>query len=108
MLYFLTTSAIEDLPCLDFVLLVARSNLRSGIHPAINGKIRPGNVRGLRTGDERHCGGDLVNTPIAVERRSGLLWHRPIAACRIQIRVDRTRLDVVDRDAPAPDLSGQC
>jgi hypothetical protein len=26
----------------------------SGIHSAINGKIRPGNVRGLRTGDERH------------------------------------------------------
>ena len=26
----------------------------SGIHPAINGEIRAGNVRGLRTGDKRH------------------------------------------------------
>ena len=29
----------------------------SGIHAAVNGKIRPGDVRGLRTGDERHRGG---------------------------------------------------
>src|SRR6266849_800821 len=79
----------------------------SGIHSAINGKIRPGNVRRLRTGDERHQRGDLINTPIAVERCDGLLRHRPIARRGIQIRVDRTRLDVVDRDTPAPDLSGQ-
>jgi hypothetical protein len=32
----------------------------SGIHPAINSEIRAGNVRGLRTGDERHQRGDLI------------------------------------------------
>src|SRR5437867_11006443 len=51
----------------------------SGIHPAINGEIRAGNVRGLRTGDERHQRGDLINMPIAVERCGGLLRHRPSA-----------------------------
>ena len=44
---------------------------------------------------------------VAVECGGGLLRHRPIARGGIQIRVDRTRLNVVDRDAPAPDLSGQ-
>src|SRR2546430_5870916 len=64
-------------------------------------------VRGLRTGDERHQRGDLINMPIAVERCDGLLRRRPIARGGIQIRVDRTRLNVVDRDTAAPDLSGQ-
>jgi len=45
--------------------------------------------------------------PIAVECCGGLLRYRPIARGRIQIRVDRTRLYVVDRDAPAPDLSSR-
>src|SRR5437870_13334298 len=44
---------------------------------------------------------------IAVECCGSLLRHRPIARRRIQFRVDRTRLHVVDRDAPAPDFSGQ-
>src|SRR6266540_5725205 len=78
-----------------------------GIHSAIHGKIRPGNVRGLRAGNERYHRGDLINTPVAVERCGGLLRHRPIARRGIQIRVDRTRLNIVDRDAPAPDLSSQ-
>src|SRR5216683_1674351 len=79
----------------------------SGIHAAIHGKIRPGNVRGLRTGDKRHQRSDLINAPVAVECCGGLLRYRPIARGGIQLRVDRTRLHVVDRDAPAPDLSGQ-
>src|SRR5882672_7560998 len=44
---------------------------------------------------------------IAIECCGSLLRHRPIARRRIQFRVDRTRLHVVDRDAPAPDFSGQ-
>src|SRR5712691_13481335 len=80
---------------------------QSGIHSAINGQIRPGHVRGLRTGDERHQGGDLFNMPISVERCGGLLRYRPIARGGIQICVDWTRLHVVDGDAPARDLSGQ-
>src|SRR2546426_11113533 len=89
-----TTSLISN-PC------------RSGIHSAIHGKIRPRNVRGLRTGDKRHQRGNLINAPVAVERGDGLLRCRPIASGGIQIRVDRTRLDIVDRDAPAPHPSGQ-
>src|SRR5580698_10743427 len=45
--------------------------------------------------------------PIAVERCGGLLRHRPIARRGIQIRIDRTWLDVVDRDSAAPKLPGQ-
>ena len=56
--------------------------------------------------------GDLINMPIAVERCGGLLRHRPIARRGNQIRVDRTWLDVVDRDTPARDffmcLSAAC
>src|SRR5665213_3077423 len=79
----------------------------SGIHSAIDGKIRPRNVRGLRTGDERHHRGDLIHTPVTTERCGGLLRYRPITRGGIQFRVDRTRLDVVNRDATAPDFSGQ-
>ena len=50
-----------------------------GIRPAIHGKIRPGNVRGLRTGDKRHQRSDLIDVPVAVECRGGLLRYRPIA-----------------------------
>src|SRR5260370_15129784 len=51
----------------------------SGNHSAIHVKIRPGYVRGLRTGDKRHQRGDLINVPIAVECCEGLLRYRPLA-----------------------------
>src|SRR6476660_600072 len=79
----------------------------SGISSTIDGQVRAGDVRRFWTGYERHQRGDLVNTPIAVARRVGLLRCRPIAGSRIQIGVDRTRLNVVDCDAPAPELSRQ-
>src|SRR5258708_30876059 len=78
-----------------------------GVHSAINSQVSSGDVRRFRTGDEHHHRGDLLNASIAVERRGGLLRYRPITRGRIQIRVDRTRLHVVDRDAPTPDLSGE-
>jgi hypothetical protein len=40
----------------------------SGIHSAINSKIRAGNVGRLLTGNERDDRSDLVNIPIAVSR----------------------------------------
>jgi hypothetical protein len=61
----------------------------------------------IRTGDERHRGGDLVNIPVAVQCCGSLLRHGPIARCEIQIRVDRTGLDVVDGDTASTDLPGQ-
>ena len=79
----------------------------SGIHSPVNGKIRPGNVGGLRTGYKRNQCSDLINLTVTVERGDGLLRHCPLACGRIQIRVDWTRLHVVDRDAPAPYLSRQ-
>src|ERR1700674_2555274 len=91
---------------LHWVLLVV-SEMQLGVHAAINCQVRAGDVRRFRTGDERHHRGDLINMPIAVERCGGLLRYRPIAGGGIQIRVDRTWLDVVDCDTPAPDLSGQ-
>src|SRR5271169_2041127 len=48
----------------------------SGVRTTVDGQIRTGDVRGLRTGDERHQRGDLINMPIAVERCGGLLRHR--------------------------------
>src|SRR3989442_12214626 len=72
-------------------------DIGSGIHPAINGEIRPGNVRGLRTGDERHQRGDLINMPIAVERCGDPLRNRPIARRGMQISVDWTGWSVNDR-----------
>src|SRR5258708_17413954 len=115
-LCFFTTLAIGHLPPLDMysvliLLYLVTFDLTtgtcSGVHSAIDRKIRPRNVGGLRTGDERHQGGDLINAAIAVESCGGLLRHRPIARRGIQVRIDRTRLYVVDCDTPAPDLSGQ-
>src|SRR5438132_13517372 len=79
----------------------------SGVHSAIDGKIRPSDVGRFWTGDERYHGRDLINVPEAVECGSGLLRHRPLARGGIQLRVDRTRLHVVDCDAPAAELSRQ-
>src|SRR5437867_614315 len=79
----------------------------SGIHSAIYSKICPRDIRRLRTGDERDHGSDLINATEAVECGSGLLWHCPLARGGIQLRVDRTRLHIIDRDPPAPELSGQ-
>src|SRR5258708_6239766 len=115
-LCFFTTLAIGHLPPLDMysvliLLYLVTFDLTTGtcssVHSAIDRKIRPGNVGGLRTGDERHQGGGLINAPIAVESCGGLLRHRPIARRGIQVRIDRTRLYVVDCDTPTPDLSGQ-
>src|SRR6202034_2097891 len=53
------------------------------IHSAIYGKICPGDVRGLRTGDKRHHRRDLIHKPVTIERCGGLLRHRPITRGRI-------------------------
>src|SRR6478736_4108299 len=79
----------------------------SGIRSAIHGKIRPSDVGRLRAGDERDHGSDLINVPVAAQCGGSLLWRCPIARCGIQLRVNRTRLNVVDRDASAPELSRQ-
>src|SRR4029077_16770517 len=79
----------------------------SGISSTIDGQVRAGDVRRFWTGYERHQRGDLVNTPIAVKRRGGLLGRSPFARGGIQLRVDRTRLDVVNRNAPISHFSGQ-
>src|ERR1700731_3900768 len=102
MLCFFTTFAIGHLPPFDIYCVLIIPALRnrgglpcpaelpcrdsqcdfvcvgSGIHSAIHGKIRPGDVRGLRTGDKRHHRGDLIHTPVTIERCGGLLRHRPI------------------------------
>src|SRR5438132_116919 len=79
----------------------------SGIHSAIHGKIRPSDIGRLRTSDKRDHGSDLINATEAVECGGGLLWHCPLARGGIQLRVDRARLHIVNRDAPAPELSGE-
>src|SRR6266404_3975086 len=111
MLCFFTTLAIGLPPLLDlycvWIIPALRACVGSGNHSAIHRKIRPGNVRGLRTGDKRHQRGDLIHVPIAVECCGGLLRYRPVARGGIQFRVGRTRLHVVDCDAPASHLSGQ-
>src|SRR3981189_1789688 len=81
--------------------------LGSGNHSAIHVKVRPGYVRGLRTGDKRYQRGDLINVSIAAERCEGFLWYRPLACGGIRIRIDLATLGVADGGAPAPPLSGQ-
>ena len=82
-------------------------DLQLGVSSTIDGQVGAGDVRRFRTGDERHQCGDVVNTSIAVERRGGLLGRRPFARGGIQLRVDRTRLDVVNRNATVPHFSRQ-
>src|SRR5260370_8070106 len=93
MLYFFTTLAIGHLPSLDLrsvvihlrssrnravlptckiTLRVARLvsssiNFRLSIHSAVNGKIRPGNIGGLRTRNECYHRADPLNMPIAIQ-----------------------------------------
>src|SRR6266850_199369 len=62
-----------------------------GVHAAIDCQVRAGDVRGFRTGDERHHRGDIVNMTIAVECCGGLLRRCPIARGGVQFGVDRTR-----------------
>src|SRR5712675_2823130 len=108
-LCFFTTFAIGLPPLLDFycvwIIRALRACVGSGNHSAIHRKIRPGNVRGLRTGDKRHQRSDLINAPVTIECCECLLRYRPFARGGIRIRVNRTRLDIVDCDAPASHLS---
>ena len=60
-----------------------RFDLPSGVRATVHRQVCAGNVRGLRTGNERHQRSDLIHMPIAVERRNGLLRRRPIARGRI-------------------------
>src|ERR1700682_4596527 len=78
MLCFFTTLAIGHLPLPDMYCVGC---VRSGNHSAIHGKVRPGNVGGLRTRDKRHQRSDLIYMPVAIEGCGGLLRHRPIARC---------------------------
>src|ERR1700720_1339422 len=102
-----TSAALFSSVLVKRVSMPVRVCAGSGIHSAIHGQIRAGNVRGLRTGDKRHHRGDLLHTPVTIKRCGGLLRHSPITRGGIQFRVDWSRLHVVDRDAAAPDLSGQ-
>src|ERR1700694_830797 len=70
MLCFFTTLAIGHLPLPDMYCVGC---VRSGNHSAIHGKVRPGNVGGLRTGDKGHQRSDLIYMPVAAECCSGLL-----------------------------------
>src|ERR1700745_3429496 len=79
-----------------------------GIRSAVYGKIGPSDVGRLRTRDKRDHGSDLINVTVAAECGGGLLWRCPLARRGVQLRVDRTWLNVVDRDATAPELSRQC
>src|SRR5260370_7001602 len=115
MLCFFTTLAIGHLPPFDIYLRVVHSRtssnrgglpcaaespcrdsqcdfvcVGSGIHSAIHGKIRPGDVRGLRTGDKRHHRGELVHTPVTIEPSAGLLRHRPLPQPAISTPSSRT------------------
>src|SRR6202140_1027140 len=69
MLCFFTTLAIGHLPSVGKYCVLIIPALRafadfvcvgSGIYPTINGQIRSRNVRGFRTGNERHQRGHLV------------------------------------------------
>src|SRR5260370_42403800 len=62
-----------------FILSWLSLKLLSGIHSAVHSKVRPGDVRRFRSGDECHHRGDIVNVAIAVECCGGLLRHRPLA-----------------------------
>src|SRR6202790_5626520 len=111
MLYFFTTLAIGLPPLLDLYCVldhpVLHACIDSGNHSAIHVKIRPSYVRGLRTRDKRHQRSYLINVPVPVECCESPLRYRPIARGGIRIRVNRTRLDIVDCDAPPSHLSGQ-
>jgi hypothetical protein len=61
---------------LSLGLMVERAS-GSGIHSAIYRQIRSCDVRGLRTGDERHHCSDLIHVPVPVERCGSLLRYRP-------------------------------
>src|SRR6266581_1477613 len=61
---------VSKVDMLDMACLL--SAWLSGVHSAIHGKIRPGDVRGLRTGDKRHHRGDFIDVPVAVECRGRL------------------------------------
>jgi hypothetical protein len=79
--------------------------LASCIRATVNGQVRACYVGRFRASDECDHRGDLFDVTIPIERRVGCLGRRPITCGRVQIRVDRARLNIVDRDAPTPNLS---
>src|SRR6266481_9531957 len=72
----------------------------SGVHSAIHGKIRPSNVRGLRTGDKRHHRSDLIHTPVTIERVAAFCGtaHSPAAGFKsVSIGPGATLFTVIPR-----------
>ncbi len=108
MLCFFTTLVIGHLPRGSIHKGVAwiECRWRSGIGAAIDGETRARDVGRFWPGDERHQRGDFIHMPVAFERREGDLWRCPIACGGVQIGIDGARLNIIDRNAPAPDLAG--
>src|ERR1700761_886507 len=81
--------------------------LTSSVGSAVDGQARPGDVGGLGAGYKGYKSGYLVHSSIAVERRIGFLWRCPSARSGIEIGVDRTGLNIVDRNTAVAHFSGK-
>src|SRR6266850_3596830 len=82
-------------------------NFWSGVSAAIDCQVRAGDVGRFGTCDECHHRGDILNMSIALQRGHGLLRYRPITRGGVQIRLDGAGLNVIDSNAPAPQLPSQ-
>src|SRR5271154_3931074 len=71
---------------------------RSGVGATVHGEVRASDVGRIGASHEGDQRGDFGYRSEAGERSIGLLRHRPIACSGIQIRVNRSGLDIVDRD----------
>src|SRR5467141_965064 len=84
-----------------------RFDLRSGVDAAIDRQVGAVDERRLRTGDKGDKRRDLVGASIPAKRNGRLLACGPLAGGGVQIGVNGTRLNVVDRDAARSQLTRQ-
>ncbi len=74
---------------------------RSGVCTTVDSQVRARDVGGFRSGDERYHRGDVIDMPVALQRRAGNLRLRPFAGSGIELRIGGTGLNIVDGDCPA-------
>ena len=79
----------------------------SGVGAAINREIGASDVGRFWPSDKRYQRGNLVNVTIAFERGVSDLRFCPIACGGIQVSINGSRLNIVDRDAARANLPRQ-
>src|SRR5690625_4306856 len=77
-----------------------------GAVSAVDSQDGPGDIGGVRAGEEDDAGSDLLRPAVSAQSRGGKEQRGGFAVGGIHIGVDESRLNDVDRDAAVSEIAG--